>query len=71
MVYDNENTHPTDTITVDAPGNYKVTLNAKYYTSGGYEIISKIVEWENGKAVYATPSFQYYTVQVEQNFQVK
>lgn len=71
VVYDKENTNPTDTIVVSTPGSYKITLNARYYTSGGYEHINKTTEWEGGKAVYATPSFQYYTVQVEQRFQVK
>ena len=69
--YDNENQNPTDTLTFPAPGIYNLTFNARYFTSGNYQIVSKIVSIDHGKITYKTPSFQFYDVQIEKKIVVK
>ena len=69
--YDNEPQHPTDTIVFPNPGIYNLTFNARYFTSGNYEIVSKIVSIDHGKITYKTPSFQFYDVVIEKKIVVK
>ena len=34
VVYDRESDNPTDTIVINTPGEYNITLNARYHASG-------------------------------------
>lgn len=71
VVYDLQNQHPTDTIVVHKAGTYTIRMHAQYHISGSYALIHKTIEWDQGKAVYTTPSPLFYIVDVEQKFNVK
>ena len=71
VIYDNNPVNPTDTIIFSAPGNYTLSLNAKYHISGNYQLINRKEVWEDGSVKYSTPTWLYYLVDIEKIIRVQ
>lgn len=71
VIYDNENHNPTDTIIFTHPGRYTIKFNGKFHISAAdYEKVNQTVNIEDGKITYNTPSFLYYTIEIEKRVNV-